>query len=64
MQYLTHLIEQVTLSEDWASVKIIRSRLSVSHLLFADDLILFSRADIQNAKTIINIFNSLHVQSG
>lgn len=46
MQFLNHLIKHAILNGDWNPVKLNRSGPPISHLLFADGLILFSRVDI------------------
>ncbi|KAK1584321.1 hypothetical protein Q3G72_031946 [Acer saccharum] len=52
MEKLSHLINQKLRVGLWKSVKISRGGPEVSHLFFADDLILFGQASITQAETM------------
>ena len=45
MEYLSHLIEHKCRAGSWTSFKASRGNVGVSRLLFADDIILFSKVD-------------------
>uniref|UniRef100_A0A0V0HYM8 Putative ovule protein n=1 Tax=Solanum chacoense TaxID=4108 RepID=A0A0V0HYM8_SOLCH len=62
MESLSRLINYAI--EEHQPVKIGRICTPISHLLFADDIILLAKADAENATTIIHIFNTLSNQSG
>lgn len=64
MQSLTRCIDHEVNITNWKPIKISKSGPLLSHLLFADDLILFSKADTTSATSIINIFNFIFQQSG
>ncbi|XP_045810188.1 uncharacterized protein LOC123904586 [Trifolium pratense] len=52
MDKLTHLIAESVDSENWHPLKVGRSRPPISHLMFADDLLLFGKATEINMKAI------------
>lgn len=64
MEALSQLIDEAIHLQRWTSIKIACVRPSLSHLLFAGDLVLFAKVDLLNAQTIINIFHHLSAQSG
>lgn len=64
METLSQLIEEETQLKKWTPIKIARVGPYLSHLLFADVLVLFAKVDITDAHSIINIFNHLSTQSG
>lgn len=64
METLSYLIETEILNYNWDPIKISRAGPKLSHLLFADDLVLFAKSDTTNASTIIRIFQHLSAQSG
>ena len=52
MEYLGYLIEEKCAAKLWSPVKASRSGLAFSHIFFADDLILFAKADHVNCQAI------------
>lgn len=48
----------------WQPIRVGRIGILISHLLFADDIILLAKANSLNASTIIHIFNTFAEQSG
>ena len=52
MEVLGHLIEEKCKDKVWIPVKASRSRIAFSHLFFADDLVLFARADGSNCSAM------------
>ncbi|CAL9017991.1 unnamed protein product [Prunus brigantina] len=50
MEKLSHIINDHVSSRTWKSVKVARNGPAISHLFFADDLILFGEASINQAK--------------
>ncbi|KAK3211028.1 hypothetical protein Dsin_015734 [Dipteronia sinensis] len=67
MEKLSHLINLKLKEGDWKAIKVSRRGSEISHLLFADDLILFGKATVRQAeikKECIDIFcvvSSQHV---
>ncbi|KAL0007229.1 hypothetical protein SO802_008731 [Lithocarpus litseifolius] len=57
IEYLGQLIEDKCSNKLWNPVKASQSGLAFSHLLFVDDLVLFSRADHLNCSTIREVLD-------
>ena len=64
MEYLGHLIEEKCTTKDWNPVKASRSGPPFSHLFFADDLVLFATADVDNCSTINSVLQEFCFKSG
>ncbi|KAL0005393.1 hypothetical protein SO802_012954 [Lithocarpus litseifolius] len=64
MEVLGHLIEEKCEARSWNPIKSSKSRATFSHLFFADDLVLFARADYNNCSAIRDVFDVFCVQSG
>ncbi|KAL4386290.1 hypothetical protein GQ457_09G014670 [Hibiscus cannabinus] len=56
MERLGHLINHTVRMETWEPFRFVRNGTSLSHLFFADDLILYAKADISQAETIKESF--------
>ncbi|KAL5825722.1 hypothetical protein ACOSQ3_021785 [Xanthoceras sorbifolium] len=54
MEKLSHIISQKIRDGSWKAVKVSRVGSEISHLFFADDLILFGQATAQQAKIMKN----------
>lgn len=47
MEKLSHIINGVIIAKKWKPIKVARCEAAIAHLFFADDLILFKEANIQ-----------------
>lgn len=59
---LSHIIQEKVLLGNWKTLKLSRNGLCISHLMFADDLIIFSRASNGQVKLVLKcleVFYSL-----
>lgn len=64
MEMLSREIESEVRKNNWQPIKVARRGPSLSHLFFADDLILMSRADSKNVATINKVLAKLCEKSG
>ena len=64
MEDLGHLIEEKCAAKVWNPVKASRSGPSFSHLFFADDLVLFAEADMENCLAINEALQEFCAKSG
>lgn len=64
MESLSRITEHKVDICQWTPIKIARNALPLSHLLFADDLILLAKANTQNSSTITDVFNQFTKYSG
>ena len=64
MEYFGHLIEDKCAAKAWISVKTSRSWPSFSHLFFADDLVLFAEANMENCIAINEALQEFCARSG
>ncbi|CAL2238143.1 unnamed protein product [Prunus armeniaca] len=65
MEKLSHIIQQKVLDQSWKTVQICQGGPFISHLFFADDLVLFGKASIEQAlvmKQCLDDFCSLSGQ--
>ncbi|OMO52105.1 reverse transcriptase [Corchorus capsularis] len=63
-EVLSQLITKVIASGDWQGFRINRRCPLLSHLLFADDCLLFSVADERNCDTILNVLTKFRNATG
>ena len=64
MEYLGHLIEQKCVNGDWVPLKAFKDNLGFSHLLFADDIILFSKVEARGCEAISDVLDKFCRESG
>lgn len=55
MEKLGHLIEVAIEDDQWEPIMLSRRGPDISHLFFADDLLLFWRANVDGAKCLRNV---------
>lgn len=64
MDYLEQLIEEKCMEKSWNPVKSSRGGLSFSHVFFADDLLLFAKANLENCQTIKGVLDQVYRGQG
>ena len=64
VDYLSQLIEEKCNNKMWSSVKASRSGPAFLHLMFADDLVLFAKADLLNCSSIRDVLDEFCAMSG
>ena len=64
MDYLGQLIEKKCSLKQWNPVRASKGGLAFSHLMFADDLVLFAKTNQKNCATIREVFDSFCSRSG
>ncbi|XP_061350333.1 uncharacterized protein LOC133295506 [Gastrolobium bilobum] len=64
MEKLTHLISDAIARKEWKPMAAGRGGPTISHLLFADDLLLFGEANIDQVKSIMNCLTKFGNMSG
>ena len=57
MEYLGHLIDKKCMEGVWIPLKASRDNIGISHLFFADDLILFVKVDKDSCKVISEVLD-------
>ena len=64
MERLSQLIEANQAASKWKAFPVTRGGTHVSHLMFADDVILFGEASKEQAKVIVNCLHEFCALSG
>ena len=64
MEYLTHLIEGKCVDGSWFPLKASRENVGISHLIFADNLILFVKVNNKNCEAIAEVLQTFCSESG
>lgn len=64
LERLAHLISWAVNQGRWKPIRVGRHGPALSHLLFADDLILFAEVSIEQIKTVMDCLNTFCVSSG
>ena len=64
MEVLDHLIKEKCRDNQWNLVKSSNNGVAISHLFFADDLVLFAKANHGNCSTIRDVLDSFCAKSG
>ena len=64
LEYLTSLINHACEEKRWTPFWVGKDKVPVSHLLFADDLVLFGRVDEQTAFQVREVLENFSTESG
>lgn len=64
MERLSILIDTKCREGSWKGIKISKDSDELTHLFFADDLLIFGKANISNSKAIMEVLNEFCVLSG
>ena len=64
IEKLAHLIQLAINDEEWKPIRLTKNGPPISHLFFADDIILFAEASIEQATVIQNCLNKFCQSSG
>ena len=64
MEYLGYLIEKKCMEGVWKPLKASHENIGISHLFFADDLILFAKVDEDSYEAISTVLNKFCEESG
>ena len=64
IEYLGSLIDKECMEGNWNPIKASRDNIGISHLFFADDLMLFATATEENSETIKEVLELFCTESG
>lgn len=64
MEFLGYLIEKKCAAKFWIPIKVSRSDPALYHLFFADDLVFFAKADLENCAAINFVLQDFCARSG
>ena len=64
MEYLGHLIKKKCMEGVWKPLQASRDNIGISHLFFADDLILFAKVDVDSCEAISEVLEKFYEESG
>ena len=64
MEFLGSLIKEECMDANWVPIKYSRGNLEISHLFFADDLILFAKASEEGREVIKDVLDKFCAESG
>ena len=64
MEYLGALIEKECVAKRWIPIKASRENVAISHLFFADDLMLFAKVSKEGCEAIKDVLDVFCVESG
>lgn len=64
MDKLSHLIAQEVEEGNWVGLRAGRRGPVISHLMFADDLLLFGRASVSQLECVLRVLNTFCLLSG
>lgn len=60
MEWLGHLINSTISNGNWKPIRLSQSGPLISHLFFADDLVIFSKVDLKHGKIIKDILGRFY----
>lgn len=64
METLSFFIEDKCFSHLWDPIKVSRNGLVFSHLMFADDVVVFAKTDLKNSSSMTNVLDFFREISG
>ena len=64
MEYLGRLVEEKCSKGAWIPLKASRGNLKISHLFFADDLVLFAKVNKEICEAIPDVLRNFCLESG